>query len=120
MVSDELNDLGTYWLEKLPNVCYEQTLESCKRHKAYGTQPEHAHFYYPKETGYGEVWSRMAETLKKHILYNTDVKLIDFEETSVASTDGKIFKQILSLILFGKNLMFCLECQNICLITYQS
>ena len=72
MFSDELNELGTYWLEKLPNVSYEETLESCRQHKAYGTQPGHAKFYYPKSFGYGELWSRMADSLGDRILYGVD------------------------------------------------
>ena len=45
MFGDDLNKLGTYWLEKLPNVSFEETLLSCLCHKAYGTQPGHAQFY---------------------------------------------------------------------------
>ena len=29
MFSKELDQLGTYWLEKLPNVSFEETLKSC-------------------------------------------------------------------------------------------
>lgn len=59
MFADELDELGTYWLEKLPSVDYEDTLRSCKEHKAYGSQPGHASFYYPKSmdmANYGFVW----------------------------------------------------------------
>lgn len=52
MFGDNLNALGTYWLEKLPNVSFEETLLSCLTKKAYGTQPGHAQFYYPKKYGY--------------------------------------------------------------------
>ena len=31
MFSKELNQLGTYWLEKLPNVSFEETLLSWKK-----------------------------------------------------------------------------------------
>ena len=41
MFNKELNQLGTYWLEKLPNVSFEETLLSCLQKKAYGTQPGH-------------------------------------------------------------------------------
>lgn len=44
----DLDELGTYWLEKLPNVSFEETLRSCLEHKPYGTLPGHAQFYYPK------------------------------------------------------------------------
>ena len=42
MFGDELNRLGTYWLEKLPNVSFEETLLSCLTKKAYGKQTGHA------------------------------------------------------------------------------
>lgn len=91
MFSDELNELGTYWLEKLPNVSYEETLESCRRHKACGTQPGHARFYYPKNAGYGELWRRMADSLGNHILYDIHINKIDFTDRSVTSADGRRF-----------------------------
>ena len=89
MFADELNELGTYWLEKLPNVSFEETLLSCLTHKAYGTQPGHAQFYYPKEYGYGEVWRRMADSLHEHIEYKRTVKSLDFENTVVTMSDGE-------------------------------
>lgn len=88
---NELDELGTYWLEKLPNVSYEEILQSCRQHKAYGTQPGHAKFYYPKRTGYGELWSRMADKLHGQILYNINVKQLDFTTMSVTSSNGDIF-----------------------------
>ena len=88
MFADELNDLGTYWLEKLPNVSFEETFKSCSEHKAYGTQPGHARFYYPKHYGYGEVFLRMAEEIKDNILYSSKVNAIDFNDTSVTIDDG--------------------------------
>lgn len=84
----ELNQLGTYWLEKLPNVSFEETLLSCLEKKAYGTQPGHAQFYYPKEYGYGEVWLRMAESIKDNIEYEKVVKGIDFNNKIVTTADG--------------------------------
>lgn len=77
MFGENLNSLGNYWLAKLPNVSYEETLRSCEEHKAYGTQPGHAKFYYPKKYGYGEVWLRMAEKISEHIIYNEPVKKLD-------------------------------------------
>lgn len=88
MFSKELNQLGTYWLEKLPNVSFEETLLSCLMKKAYGKQPGHAQFYYPKEYGYGELWLRMADTIKDSIEYNVSVKGIDFNNNTVTSADG--------------------------------
>lgn len=85
MFADNLNDLGTYWLEKLPNVSFKETLLSCLSHKAYGTQPGHEKFYYPKHYGYGEVWLRMADSLKQHIYYETQVVGIDCKKKEVTT-----------------------------------
>lgn len=92
MFSKELNQLGTYWLEKLPNVSFEETLLSCLTKKAYGTQPGHAQFYYPKKYGYGELWLRMAKALGDNIEYEKSVKKIDFNNTSVTTADGDTYK----------------------------
>lgn len=86
--SKELNQLGTYWLEKLPNVSFEETLLSCLTKKAYGKQPGHAQFYYPKKYGYGEVWLRMADAIKENIEYGKTVKGIDFTTKTVTTVDG--------------------------------
>ena len=85
MFGEDLNALGTYWLEKLPNVSFEETLKSCLARKAYGTQPGHAEFYYPRRYGYGELWRRMAETVAPNIIYNTAVSGIDFEACAVVT-----------------------------------
>ena len=77
MFGDDLNQLGTYWLEKLPNVSYEDTLRSCKEHRPYAQQPGHAIFYYPKKFGYGEVWRRMGEALGGRLLLNMPAKALD-------------------------------------------
>lgn len=90
--SNELNELGTYWLEKLPNVSFEETLLSCLTKKAYGTQPGHAQFYYPKKYGYGELWLRMAENIKDNIVYNSSIKKIDFNEKTVMTSEGDKYK----------------------------
>lgn len=92
MFNKELNQLGTYWLEKLPNVSFEETLLSCLTKKAYGTQPGHAQFYYPKQYGYGELWLRMAKVLDSNIEYKKSVKKIDFNNTSVTTADGDTYK----------------------------
>ena len=91
MFSKELNQLGTYWLEKLPNVSFEDTLRSCLTHKPYGKQPGHAEFYYPKEYGYGELWLRMADAIRNQIEYNKAVKSIDFNTHEVRATDGSSY-----------------------------
>lgn len=92
MFNKELNQLGTYWLEKLPNVSFEETLLSCLNKKAYGTQPGHAQFYYPKKYGYGELWLRMAKAIEGNIEYNKSVKKIDFNTTTVTTADGVEYK----------------------------
>lgn len=92
MFADELNDLGTYWLEKLPNVSFRETLLSCLSHQAYGTQPGHAEFYYPKHYGYGEVWLRMAASLEGYIVYESEVNSINFDTREIITKDGKKYK----------------------------
>ncbi|MBR4765401.1 MAG: FAD-dependent oxidoreductase [Clostridia bacterium] len=92
MFGENLNQLGTYWLEKLPNVSYEETKKSCEQHKAFGKQPCHAQFYYPKKHGYGELWLRMAESIKDNIRYNASVDSIDFNSKTVITTDGEAFQ----------------------------
>lgn len=88
MFSKDLNQLGTYWLEKLPDVSFEETLLSCLTRKAYGQQPGHAQFYYPKKYGYGELWLRMAESIKNNIEYGKTVTGIDFKRKTVITSDG--------------------------------
>lgn len=83
LFGDALDELGTYWLEKLPNVSYEETLQSCKEHRAYGTQPGHARFYYPKKTGFGEVFRRMADALGDHMVYGEKITHLDCDKRIV-------------------------------------
>ncbi len=107
MFGEDLNALGTYWLEKLPNVSFEETLTSCLERKMYGSQPAHARFYYPKKYGYGELWLRMAKTLGDKIQYQTKIEKIDFDQKIVNDTyhadyiintaPWKSFDQILGL-----------------------
>lgn len=91
MFSDELDELGTYWLEKLPNVSFEDTLRSCLCHKAYGQQPGHASFYYPKKYGYGEVWLRMADALSSKIIYQEEVSGLDCNIRIVTTKSGESY-----------------------------
>ena len=80
--SCDLNELGTYWLSKLPDVSFRETLESCLKRAPYGSIPAHSEFYYPKKTGYGEVFLRMAESIKKHIHYGYRVsKFAPYDNT---------------------------------------
>lgn len=92
MFGGELDLLGTYWLDKLPNVSFEETLLSCLNRRPYGTQPGHAQFYYPREFGYGELWERMGRALGDRILYHKTVLRMNPEERTVACTDGTVFR----------------------------
>lgn len=91
MFGEDLNQLGTYWLEKLPNVSFEETLLSCLTKKAYGEQPGHAQFFYPKKYGYGELWLRMAEEIKGQIQYDASVHTIDFDTNTVTTKEGETY-----------------------------
>ncbi|MBR6487143.1 MAG: FAD-dependent oxidoreductase [Lachnospiraceae bacterium] len=86
MFGENLDELGTYWLNKLPNVSFEETLISCLEKKAYGTQPGHARFLYPKKYGYGELWLRLAEKLGDRIRYNVSVEKLDLDTLTVNDT----------------------------------
>lgn len=88
MFGEELNALGTYWLDKLPSVSFEETLRSCLTKKAYGKQPGHAQFYYPKDYGSGELWLRMAKAIEGHVEYGKSVLKIDFRTKTVTTADG--------------------------------
>lgn len=90
--SNELNELGTYWLDKLPNVSFEETLMSCLKKSPFGTQPGHAQFYYPKKFGYGELWRRMGESLKPNLLLNAQVEELDILNRTVKCSDGSTFQ----------------------------
>ncbi|GAP15833.1 protoporphyrinogen oxidase [Longilinea arvoryzae] len=79
-----LDKLGTYWLYKLPNVSFEDTLRSCLLNKPCGTLPAHSQFYYPRKYGYGEVFSRIADFIgKDKILLNYSVKTIEVDHLGV-------------------------------------
>lgn len=88
MFGNDLNALGTYWLEKLPNVSFEETLLSCLTHKKHGKDPGHSQFYYPKKYGYGEVWLRMASSISNHIVYNKEINGVDFNKNTIFTSDG--------------------------------
>lgn len=91
MYAEDLDELGTYWLEKLPDVSFEDTLRSCLARRAYGKEPGHAAFYYPQKFGYGEVWLRMAKELGGRILYNTSVQELDCDRRQVRTGSGEVF-----------------------------
>lgn len=100
MFGDDLNSLGTYWLEKLPNVSYEDTKRSCEEKRAYGSQPGHASFYYPKKYGYGEVWLRMQQSIEEHMVLNASVKKMNVESHRIVCEDGRQYEgeQIITTI----------------------
>ncbi len=81
--SVDLNTLGTYWMNKLPDVSFEDTLRACLMKKPYGSLPGHAKFYYPKKHGSGELWLRMAERVKDNTEYDVKAESLDLEERSV-------------------------------------
>ena len=92
MFGSNLDLLGTYWLEKLPNVSFDETLLSCLTKKAYGSDPGHTKFYYPKKYGYGELWLRMAKKLEDRIVYNSHITSLDFNSRKVTLEDGRSFQ----------------------------
>ena len=92
MFGTDLEALGTYWLNKLPNVSFEETLLSCLNRRPYGTQPGHAQFYYPKKYGFGELWKRMGEALENRILYQKTVTRLNPETRTVTCGDGAVFQ----------------------------
>ncbi|NLB68459.1 MAG: NAD(P)-binding protein [Lentisphaerae bacterium] len=83
MFGENLNNLGTYWLEKLPDVSYEQTLKSCEKKRFYGVQPAHSRFFYPKKFGYGEVWNRMGKALGSRLVLGEKADNLDLAKRVV-------------------------------------
>ncbi|SKB66456.1 Protoporphyrinogen oxidase [Lachnospiraceae bacterium] len=83
MFSKDLNSLGTYWLAKLPDVSFDDTLMSCLEHRFYGKQPCHSNFLYPKNEGFGDCFVRMAERLGDRYFGNTAVDTVDFDTMTV-------------------------------------
>jgi protoporphyrinogen oxidase len=78
-----LDELGSYWFYKFPNISLEDTIRSCLSRKYSGSLPAHAQFYYPKDYGYGEVFKRIGDSLGRHILLNYPVKSVDLESLTV-------------------------------------
>ena len=75
--SMDLESIGTYWLYKLPDVSFRETLASCLERRPMGTLSAHGTFLYPKRHGYGEVWRRMGEALGNSLVTNCAVEHID-------------------------------------------
>lgn len=83
MFGEDLDALGTYWMEKLPDVSFEDTLRSCLEHQAHAKQPGHTEFLYPKRYGYGEVWKRMGAELGDRLKTGVDVTELNVEKQTV-------------------------------------
>lgn len=81
--SVNLNDLGIYWLNKLPAVSFRETLRSCLEARPLGSLPAHRTFLYPKEFGYGEVWRRMGMALGECLVSNCAVERIDLATRTI-------------------------------------
>ncbi len=92
MFGGELDKLGTYWLDKLPNVSFDDALLSCLNKKPYGTQPGHARFYYPKKYGYGELWLRMGKALGDSLVCSVSAEELNVKERTVTGSDGEVYK----------------------------
>ena len=84
--SIDLDRLGTYWLDKLPNVSLRDTLSSCLSRQPMGTLPAHGVFLYPKRTGYGEVWQRMGKALGDRLVTDCPVTNVDLTTRTVNQT----------------------------------
>lgn len=96
MWSMPLEHLGSYWLYKLPNVSFRETLQSCLERSAGGTLPAHGTFLYPRDHGYGEVWRRMAEALGDQFVPNCPIKSIDL--TNRVVNDEYQYDQLITTI----------------------
>jgi len=81
--SMDLNELGTYWLHKLPDVSFRETLRSCLDASPLGTLPAHASFLYPKQFGYGEIWRRMGLALGNSLITNCAVESVDLSTRTI-------------------------------------
>jgi protoporphyrinogen oxidase len=77
------DELGVYWLYKLPNVSFRETLQSCLEDRPFGALPAHGVFLYPKAHGYGEVWRRMGEALGDSLITGVSLSHIDIEALTV-------------------------------------
>jgi len=75
--SIDLRKIGTYWLNKLPDISFENTLKSCLERKSTSKLPSHNEFFYPRKFGFGEVWLRMASKLGNKVVYNSPIKNLD-------------------------------------------
>lgn len=81
--SMDLNEIGTYWLEKLPNVSLDEIHKSCILRSPQGGIPAHSSFYYPKNFGFGELWVRMANKLGNSLVTGAEVTHLNINGLTV-------------------------------------
>jgi protoporphyrinogen oxidase len=81
--SMDLDRLGIYWLYKLPDVSFRDTLRSCLVNKAQGNLPAHGTFLYPKNYGYGEVWNRIGASLGESLRVDFRIETLDLERSVI-------------------------------------
>ena len=79
----DLNTLGTYWLYKLPDVSFRDTLQSCMERRLVAKMPGHARFFYPRTEGYGHVWRLMGAALGSTLLVDHAPSHIDVNALQV-------------------------------------
>ncbi len=77
------DELGTYWLYKLPNVSFRETLLSCLEGKPMGALPAHGTFLYPRKFGYGELWRRMGEALGDSLVTSCPVEKVELSTRTI-------------------------------------
>ncbi len=80
---DDLRQIGTYWLYKLPPISYEDVENSCSEARSPEKYAAHKTFYYPKQYGFGEAFRRMERELGEHVLLNTPVRSLDYQSRTV-------------------------------------
>ena len=95
MFGKNLDQLGTYWLHKLPNVSFEKILQSCLERRTLAGGPAHNKFYYPKEYGYGEVWNIIGGSLSSKIIHKVEITDVDLDEHYVLFNREKLHYDIL-------------------------
>jgi|TARA_B110000908_G_scaffold172446_1_gene239869 protoporphyrinogen oxidase len=103
MFGDNLNKLGTYWLHKLPNISFEETLGTCLGSELRGSGPAHNEFYYPKEYGYGEVWKRIADACMDNLVLCAKISDINLDDQYVILDGKQIFYENLITTIPWRN-----------------
>ncbi|MDP1622349.1 MAG: NAD(P)-binding protein [Bacteroidales bacterium] len=78
-----LEQLGTYWIDKLPSVSFKEVLYSCLTKEPYGKIPAHKTFYYPIKHGYGAVWELMGKELGEKLALSSPVQSLDIKRKTV-------------------------------------